>query len=252
VCTAFVARGFLDGYSAFKCTDHLNVANRACDFLLGDINRVGRSQNIGLSYSPLDHIQVHNASALGAALLFDVGVHLNRPDCLSTAGVIFDGLLSHQDANGAWVYGTARHHQWIDGFHTGYILQALAALVAHDPAADRCAALERGLHFYREHLLIDNWRPRNRADDNRRSFEVHAAAQALLILSHPSLSTTADRQSAARLLSFLLSGRHPLSGLFPDFWRRGRWYFSVANGFLRWTQAWMARGLSSSARSFLS
>src|SRR5262249_48425297 len=61
--------------------------------------------------------------------------------------------VARQRPDGSWPYGEAPGLEWVDGFHTAYVLDALADYVGRveDPPAR--AALERGTAFYVERLI---------------------------------------------------------------------------------------------------
>ena len=63
---------------------------------------------------------------------------------------------ARRQPQGAWAYGEADHHRWTDGFHTGYVIEALQLcrpLLKRDDLAEPIA---RGLNYYRSAFLRDD------------------------------------------------------------------------------------------------
>ncbi len=76
------------------------------------------------AYIPGETAFVHNAS-LWAAGLVVVGCKTSHPDYTELALRILRNSAQAPAADGSWAYGTRHHHGFIDGFHTGYNLEAL-------------------------------------------------------------------------------------------------------------------------------
>ena len=51
--------------------------------------------------------------------------HAGRDDFLQAADAGVAYTLAHQEPDGSWPYGGEPHLRWVDGFHTGYVLDAL-------------------------------------------------------------------------------------------------------------------------------
>ena len=69
-------------------------------------------------------------------------------------------LLAHQRPDGSWPYAEDGRGDWVDNFHTGYVLDALLCCSQglEDPAARD--AWRRGLAFFRESLFEPDGAPR--------------------------------------------------------------------------------------------
>jgi hypothetical protein len=101
-----------------------------------------------IRYVPDSDAMVHNASLWGAYVLALASARGLASGHRALAEAAIDYTVSSQSAAGAWAYGEAGHHRWIDGFHTGYALEALelgARLLGRN---DLHGAIERGLHYY--------------------------------------------------------------------------------------------------------
>jgi hypothetical protein len=180
VCTAFVARAFLEAYSAWSESAHLAVAHSAAQFLLRDCPRSAGC----ISYIPHQMVAVHNANVLSAATLAQVwragGCSRELRDVAAEA-VAF--TLADQRADGAWTYdaSTAERASFVDGFHTGLVLETLDD-VGQALGADYSKPLEHGLAFYRRQMIATNGRPR-RLLHRTAATDIRDCAQALVVLN---------------------------------------------------------------------
>ena len=109
-------------------------------------------------------------------------------------------LLTHQRPDGSWPYGEQPGLQWVDGFHTGYVLEALLAC-ERAGVGDVGPALERGLAFYRDRLFLADGTAKYYVDD---VFPVDAqcVAQGIQTFALASLSGRDFQQPAWRVFDF--------------------------------------------------
>ncbi len=248
VCTAFVARGYLDGHETFGHRDGLEIAWSACRFILHDLARTPGRRGFAFSYSPMDRSVVHNASALGAAHLARVAALAGDESLLPPAREAIQHLVDHQRPDGSWVYGLARHHQWVDTVHTGYVLDALRRAEEMLALPEIASVRAMGLRFFREALLRPGPLPRERAHLPAGAVEAHTLATAIMTCWRENL-----REEGLRLVTLGLDGqgKHGASSasrLFPDRYTLKGSVHQAREGFLRWTQAWMARALAEVCR----
>ena len=103
-------------------------------------------------YLPGDDTPIHNANMLVAALLARLGRLTGREDFADAARAAVHYTVNRQRADGAWPYGEQPHLTWVDGFHTGYVLDCLLTCIdagVGGQAAER--AWRRGLRYYAAH-----------------------------------------------------------------------------------------------------
>ena len=100
------------------------------------------------AYIPGEEAFVHNASLWGAAwVAFVAGVTSNE-DYKELALTVARQSVSEQGEDGSWVYGARHHHQFIDGFHTGYNLEALQMIKNALKTSQFDEAILKGLTYY--------------------------------------------------------------------------------------------------------
>jgi hypothetical protein len=107
------------------------------------------------AYTPADDdpCGVINASAYRAFLLTKAGIELSEPQYLEAAGKNLNFVLSAQNGNGSWYYAIDGKRDFVDHFHTCFVLKALAKIEALT-GSHRCSdAIERGVAFYVANLF---------------------------------------------------------------------------------------------------
>lgn len=181
------------------------------------------------AYFDHDSAEIHNASLWAAFAHNRV-----RPEH-SKSELAVRRVIAAQRADGSWAYGTRHHHGFIDGFHTGYILDLLDRFrVAGMHSLED--TITRGWAFYRTHCFDDQGIPRSFAGKNG-YLDAHAMAQAMA-----SLSRFGDVDGAVHVANWACANLFdPSCDLF--FAGIGRFGKDQQN-YMRWTQAWMVWGLS--------
>jgi len=105
-------------------------------------------------YNPLDtEGGVINASAYRAFLLIGAAVQFSRDDYRQIGERNLNFVLSAQQPDGSWFYASDGVRDFVDHFHTCFVLKALAkieALTGHEGCRK---ALEAGVAYYVEHLF---------------------------------------------------------------------------------------------------
>lgn len=123
------------------------------------------------TYTPTSGVLVHNANLMGAALAARLARTTPLPAGLAdrladAARRAVEVSLAGQRPDGSWPYGPGPRLDWVDGFHTGYVLLRLdqaATLLGMDVRTP----LERGVDHYLRHLF-DGPLPRYFADTRTR------------------------------------------------------------------------------------
>jgi hypothetical protein len=111
------------------------------------------ASSCGYTPAPDDPCGVLNASAYRAFLLTKAGIELSEPRYLQVAGRNLNFVLASQNADGSWYYSTDGKRDFIDHFHTCFVLKALAK-IDELTGDDRCSgAIERGVRYYLKHLF---------------------------------------------------------------------------------------------------
>jgi hypothetical protein len=105
------------------------------------------------SYTPFTEGGVVNAAAYRAFLLASASKFLSNDDYWATAERNVNFLLETQNADGSWPYATDGVRDFVDHFHTCFVMKALAkihTLTGHHGCRE---ALARGVDYYLNNLF---------------------------------------------------------------------------------------------------
>jgi hypothetical protein len=112
------------------------------------------------SYTPSLPGVVINASAYRAFLLTSASQVFAEPDYYSIAERNLNFVLENQNPDGSWYYAVDGVRDFIDHFHTCFVMKALAkihTLTGHEGCR---AALEKGVAYYLMNLFDENGLPK--------------------------------------------------------------------------------------------
>jgi hypothetical protein len=239
ITTCYVARALYEVGNVTTFSRFTEAAVDAGRFLDGLYQATGEERFF--AYIPGESAFVHNANLWSASLVAESGSILGDTHMVDRALSAARQSVSMQRYDGAWAYGTRRHHGFIDGFHTGYNLEALSKLQESLGTDEFQMAIENGLNFYRKNFLLPDGTVKYYSD-NVWPLDTHSFAEAILTLTNVS-GTESDMLIASRVTERLVVDMY--SEKKKRFAYQRNRYFSNRINYLRWTQAWAFFGLSS-------
>lgn len=154
-----------------------------------DLETASGAASCGYTPASDDPCGVVNASAYRAFLLTKAGIELSEPRYLKVAARNLNFVLSSQNADGSWYYSIDGTRDFVDHFHTCFVLKALAK-IEHLTGSPECAgAIERGVDYYVKNLVDVNGLPvpfskRPRLTVYRRELYDYAECINLAVLLH--------------------------------------------------------------------
>ena len=118
-----------------------------------DLETAPGAASCGYRPAPDDPCGVINASAYRAFLLTKAGIELSEPRYLEVAKRNLNFVLSSQNENGSWYYSTDGARDFVDHFHTCFVLKALAKIEQLTGCPQSWSAIERGVNYYVKNLV---------------------------------------------------------------------------------------------------
>ena len=112
------------------------------------------------SYTPFDKGGVMNAAAYRAFLLTSASQVFRNEDYWKIAERNLNFVLENQNPDGSWFYAVDGVRDFIDHYHTCFVMKALAkihALTGHPACLD---ALSKGVKYYLENLFSEDGLPK--------------------------------------------------------------------------------------------
>ena len=240
VCTVFAAHAFLDWHEQSGSMDALRIGESSCRFLLDRLNRTGDAEALCFSYTPLDRSQVHNVNLLAAELLARAyrltGKDEYREACERAARF----TIARQREDGSWPYGESAPQQWIDSFHTGFIVVSLKRIADDLAMTEEVAALRAAYAFYESRFFLADGTPAY-YHNSLFPVDVHSAAQAVVTFTELIDLMPSASEQARRAVEWATRNLQDSAGFF--YFQRQRFY-TIRTPHIRWAQAWMLYALS--------
>ncbi|NQZ48907.1 MAG: aspartate-semialdehyde dehydrogenase [Moritella sp.] len=187
------------------------------------------------AYIPDETAFVHNASLWGAAWVARVASITNNEEYKTLALNAARQSVSEQNQDGSWVYGARHHHQFIDGFHTGYNLEALTVLSDALATTEFAGAIESGLKYYKTHLFEQDGTAKY-YNNNRYPLDMHSVTQAVFTLLKVG-KTQDDFELAEKIINLSIETLYMPSK--QRFVYQKNKHFTNKINYIRWTQAWV-------------
>ncbi len=235
ITTYFIADALLDySKSEFSQDDWaISILNGIRNFFLQSLNRTAFSDGLCFSYSPADNKLIYNASALVTKFLVQSRTILN--DLPGLGETIIDStsfIFSRISEDGAWVYGEAINQQWVDSFHTEYMLEFCMSIKENIEGKPYVEAIRNAEAYY----LNDFLKPDGICPyfNNQRSvypINIHSIASMIIYLSK--VGRVDDAES---VLNWAFDNLYNSKKGF--YFEKGK-YFLNRNVYHRWNNSWM-------------
>jgi hypothetical protein len=235
VVTSFAGHALLDTL-AFDDDGRVRQSfDRALDFAARNLLVRARDASF-FAYFKGGRAPIHNSNLLVASLFAratdDGQREIARPAVLYT--------LDRQRPDGTWPYGERPGLEWVDGFHTAYVLERLAEWHAVQPEASLEAAIERGTDAYINRLIDPDGAPRATIE-KRYPVDVHAAASAITALVRLQAFHARARETSESVLDWTLAHMVRPDGRFSFHHHR---HWTNRTPYVRWNDAHMLLALA--------
>ena len=143
--------------------------------------------------------------------------------------------VSEQGIDGSWVYGARHHHKFIDGFHTGYNLEALHVLRTALKTPEFDASIDNGLVYYKQEMFEADGTAKY-YNTNRYPLDMHSVSQAVLTLLKVS-GKPEDIELASTVIQRSIDTLYMPKK--QRFVYQKHKHFTNRVNYIRWTQAWV-------------
>lgn len=240
VVSTYVGSALLDAYDILGEKSLLNTAISIKDFILKDLNRsYDGNGDFCFSYSPLDHTQVFNASLLGSRMLARIYHYTGDEELIEAARQSVSYCINHQKPDGSWAYGTLAYHSWIDNFHTGFNLEALADYRNYTGDNSFDCRIGKGLNYYLNHFFTDEGIPKYY---NRSVYpiDIHCPAQLPITLGKLNVLEK-NSEMVLKVMKWTIKNLQDPQGYF--YFQAGK-RTKIKIPYIRWAQAWMFLSLA--------
>ena len=235
VATGIITNGL---FQAWKITglDYLkDLVVDSSNFVLFDLNRSYDGDTFCFSYSPFDEERVFNASMKGVRLLAQAYSLTGNEEFKILARQAAEYVVKHQSKDYSWRYSLAKTGEWVDNYHTGYILDCLNEYVKLCDETAYEEHFRNGFSYYREHFINPDGRPVFYSDKLYPA-DCTAASQSILTFTR-----FGEIELAEKVAGWTIKNMQASNGSF--YFRKFK-YYTIKTPFMRWSNAWMFAALS--------
>jgi rhamnogalacturonyl hydrolase YesR len=235
VATGIITNALFQYYKLTKDQESFDLCRSACDFVLKDLKQTTDAHgSICFSYSPFDTMKVYNASMKGARILIQAYHVTKEAHLLLAAKRAVNYVISNQQPDGSWFYSEAKNGNWVDNYHTGYVLDCLHEYQQLSNDEQWNPIIEKGYSYYQEHLFEKGFKPKF-FNTSAYPLDCTSAAQAILTLCRFN-----NANLASETAGYTIREMQSKKGYF---YFRKYLYFIEKHSFMRWSNAWMFAAL---------
>ena len=245
IATVFAGLALLDAYAVTDDPRLLEIAIGTGQFFLRHVPQTEEGSGAFFGYLVADRTPIHNANTLICALLARLAQHTNRDDMRAAAEAGLRWTIERQRADGSWPYGELPHLDWVDNFHTGYVLDSLIYSAEAGVDVDGGEALARGLAYYRHSLFLNDGTPKY-TPASIYPIDAQCVAQAIQTMALAGTSEPAYGAFAWKVLDFAHREMQRPDGSYI-FQHRRHWINNASH--IRWMAAPMMQALTLLQRS---
>ena len=192
------------------------------------------NKEIWFRYYPEHQVAAYNVGALLSALFVRINNIVENsiePEIIKKT-VKF--LLNHQNSDGSWYYSQigSESGNWIDGFHTGYIIESLSYVSKYTNLIPQ-EKMELAIHYYLNNLFTSENIPKYQSN-KLYPIEAQNCAQAVQTLAN--LIINCDRSELKNLLKDVI--KIVINELYDTrgyFYFKKEKYFTRKDIFIRWS-----------------
>jgi hypothetical protein len=236
VATGIITNSIFEYYKISKDKDAIDLCASACNFILKDLIRSYQGENYCFSYSPTDSTIVFNASMKAVRCLSQVYSITKNAELIESAENAVNYVLNYQQADGSWIYGSQKTADWVDNYHTGYILDCLDEFykISKDPVVMQ--SVKAGFEYYVKNLFEENRIPKF-YNNKMYPIDCTAASQSLMTLARFN-----NNELATNVANYMIKYmQDQKQGYF--YFRKFK-YYQIKTSYMRWSNAWMFAALT--------
>lgn len=158
VYEAFKQAYQIDGQNRWLCIMRSIAEHALHDYK--DIETSPHASTCSYTPDPRESVRVINANAYRAFLLTSAAVDFSEPKYQKVAERNLNFVLECQNSDGSWYYANDGERNFIDHFHTCFVLKALSKIEGLTGDPDCSKAIQHGVGYYLTKLFDERGLPR--------------------------------------------------------------------------------------------
>lgn len=240
VATTFCVEALFKAYDVTKNETYKSLALSAADFVMNDLNRTPHHSGFLFSYSPYKgNNTVYNASLLGAKTLSLCYKYSGEKLHKDTAELAVRSACDGQLNDGSWCYGLLKTQSWIDGFHTGYNLDAISVYQNCTGDIQFKENLRKGFYYYIENFFEKTGIPKY-YHNKMYPIDIHCPGQLFVTLSKLNEFEN-NKVLADKVINWTLQNMQSPKGFF---YYQLKKVISSKISYMRWSNAFMFNAIT--------
>ncbi|MBN2012313.1 hypothetical protein JW960_23490 [candidate division KSB1 bacterium] len=158
--TLNIANSLIEAAQILENDECIYIAEKAGSFIIERLGFVKEESALWFKYYPDQMIPVYNVNAMVGAFFLNLWKITSNDEYkdFSQKAILF--IEKHQNNDGSWYYARDDAGKWIDGFHTGYILESLLFYLSEFNDSRVAHSLAIGANFYKDYLFTDDGLPK--------------------------------------------------------------------------------------------
>lgn len=240
VATAFSVEALVESYEITKDKNVLDTILSSADFVLKDLSRTPHGKGFLFSYSVIDgNNTVINASLLGAKILSFTYKYSKNIVHKEEAQKAVVAACELQNEDGSWIYGLLPVQSWIDSFHTGFNLDAIATY-QHNTGDDAFQLyIDKGFEYYVDYFFETDGKPKY-YHNKTYPIDIHCPAQIIVTASKlEEFKNQGDLLN--KTLTWTIANMQDKKGYFYYQIKKG---MSSKISYMRWSNAFMFNAMA--------
>jgi polysaccharide biosynthesis protein VpsJ len=246
--TLNAAHSLMDYYELVGNHEVVQLSGKIVQFVLHGLGVVDTDRDTSwIRYYPGQRVPNYNVNATAAAVLVRMRHLLHHEFAESDLSErLVNFLRKGQNEDGSWFYTATPEGRWVDGYHTGFILDALLTIGSCDSHPEVDQMLQRGAQFYTGQMFDQNGVPRYLSDSTY-PIESQNCAQAIQTLARLRIEGRwGDEALLKRVVSVVLNILYDRRGFF--YHQKHRMLLN-RQAYFRWSQTPMILSLLHAARA---
>jgi hypothetical protein len=157
----YVYEAFRDVYAIDNDNRWFDAMKSIAQHAVEDIKDFPVSESASTcSYTPFDKGGVINAAAYRAFLLTSASIDIGEEQYWKIAERNLNFVLDSQNPDGSWFYSIDGVRDFVDHFHTCFVLKALAKIDMLRPTEKCARSIEKGIEYYLSNLQDEKGLPK--------------------------------------------------------------------------------------------
>jgi hypothetical protein len=222
-------------YEAFHSVEIEVIIDAVLYFILQYLGVVEENETTSwLRYYPKQTgMPTPNVNATSASLFVRINSLLENRIEPTLIVKLLNFVKTSQNNDGSWFYTTTENGKWIDGFHTGFILESLALIKFINPQYEVKEMLSKGTQFFLSNLIDSNNIPKY-FHTSTYPIESQNCAQCIQTLAKLILYDNQDLEKKLNdTISVVNKNLYDKKGYF--YHKKGK-YITNKNYYARWSQ----------------